>query len=177
MTRYVAFLRAINVGGHVVKMDRLRELFVSAGLANVSTFIASGNVLFESRRATPGLEALIEKTLHVALGYEVTTMLRSAAEVTQIIDRVDALGLGDGPGRLYIGLLKDTPSPRAASAVAAMSNEIDTLLVRGRELYWRCNTSFSDSTVAGPALGKALGVAVTTRNLNTIRKLAGRLAV
>jgi uncharacterized protein (DUF1697 family) len=176
MTRYVAFLRAINVGGHIVKMDRLRELFLSAGLANVSTFIASGNVLFESKRAPTSLEALIEKTLQSALGYEVATMLRSAAEVARIIDRVDALGLAGGPGGLYIGLLKQTPSAHAATAVAAMSNDIDTLLVDGRELYWRCATSFSDSTVPGPALGRALGVAVTTRNVSTVRKLAGRLA-
>lgn len=48
MTRYFAFLRAINVGGHVVKMDRLRELFESLGFSNIETFIASGNVIFES---------------------------------------------------------------------------------------------------------------------------------
>jgi hypothetical protein len=48
LRRYVAFLRAINVGGHVVKMDRLRTLFEGLGFANVSTFIASGNVVFDS---------------------------------------------------------------------------------------------------------------------------------
>ena len=48
MTRYIAFLRAINVGGHVVKMDALRRLFESLGFSNVETFIASGNVLFET---------------------------------------------------------------------------------------------------------------------------------
>ena len=50
MIRYVAFLRAINVGGHVVKMDALRKLFVHAGLSDVETFIASGNVVFSSSR-------------------------------------------------------------------------------------------------------------------------------
>jgi uncharacterized protein (DUF1697 family) len=48
MTRYIAFLRAINVGGHNVKMDYLRELFESLGYVNVQTFIASGNVIFDS---------------------------------------------------------------------------------------------------------------------------------
>ena len=56
--RYVAFLRAINVGGRVVKMDDLRRHFVSMGLSDVQTFIASGNVIFESpARSTARLEA------------------------------------------------------------------------------------------------------------------------
>jgi uncharacterized protein (DUF1697 family) len=65
MTRYFAFLRAINVGGgHVVKMDRLRQLFESLGFSNVETFIASGNVIFESSsRNAKNLEAKIEKAL------------------------------------------------------------------------------------------------------------------
>lgn len=48
MSRYIALLRAINVGGHTVKMDRLRTLFAQVGLANVETFIASGNVIFDT---------------------------------------------------------------------------------------------------------------------------------
>ena len=177
MPRYVAFLRAINVGGHVVKMDRLRSLFESAGLASVSTFIASGNVAFESRKTAASLETLIEATLQAALGYEVLTMVRTSDEVIRVVEHADAQGLASGSGvTRYIGFLKRAPGADAARRVAAMSNEIDTLAVHGRELYWRCNRSFSDSTVAGPALGKALGVAVTTRNLNTVRKLADRLA-
>ena len=50
MTKYIAFLRAINVGGHTVKMDRLRGLFESLGVLNVETFIASGNVIFEAKK-------------------------------------------------------------------------------------------------------------------------------
>lgn len=174
--RYVAFLRAINVGGHVVRMERLRALFETAGLANVSTFIASGNVLFDSKKSAVRLETLIEGTLKTALGYEVTTMVRPAAELTAIVAHVDARRLDVGPGaRLYVGLLKRAPAPAAARAVAALSNETDTLAVHGRELYWQCWKSFSESTVAGPALGRLLGVAVTTRNITTIRKLAARV--
>ena len=85
MPKYIALLRAINVGGHVVKMDRLCALFESAGLANVSSFIASGNVLFDSKKAPAAVEALIEKTLKADLGYEVITMIRTAAEVSAIV--------------------------------------------------------------------------------------------
>ena len=70
--KYVAFLRAINVGGHTVKMDHLRNLFESMGFANVETFIASGNVIFDSKtKSTAALEMEIENQLQAALGYEV----------------------------------------------------------------------------------------------------------
>jgi uncharacterized protein (DUF1697 family) len=48
MSRFIAFLRAINVGGHTVKMDDLRQLFEALGFSGVETFIASGNVVFET---------------------------------------------------------------------------------------------------------------------------------
>ena len=70
MARYIAFLRAINVGGHTVKMDRLRALFQELPLANVETFIASGNVLFDSDESdTRVLERMIEGHLRAALGW------------------------------------------------------------------------------------------------------------
>lgn len=176
MPRYVAFLRAINVGGHIVKMERLRALFEGAGLANVSTFIASGNVLFESRKAPTQLEAQIEKTLQAALGYEVATMVRSSAELAAIVEQVTSRGLAAEPGvTLYVGLLKEAPAAGAAGKVRAMSNDVDTLEIQGRELYWRCRKSMSESTVVGSALGKALGVPMTTRNINTMQKLDARL--
>jgi uncharacterized protein (DUF1697 family) len=72
MPRYVAFLRAINVGGHIVKMDALRRHFASLGFDDVETFIASGNVIFQSRStAAAALERRIEACLEERLGYEV----------------------------------------------------------------------------------------------------------
>ncbi len=177
MPRFVAFLRAINVGGHIVKMDRLCRLFESAGLTNVESFIASGNVLFDSKKSPASLEALIEKGLEKSLGYEVITMIRSASEVDRIVDHVDRDTLADGDGiTLYVGLLKSAPTSAAARAVEAMSNDVDTLVIDGRELYWRCNKRFSDSTIQGPKLGKALGLPLTTRNVTTVRKLAKKLS-
>ena len=84
MPRCVAFLRAINVGGRTVKMDYLRSLFEDLGFADVETFIASGNVVFESK--SKGVEALakkIESRLGGALGYEVATFLRTDAQIAR----------------------------------------------------------------------------------------------
>ena len=85
MPRFIAFLRAINVGGHTVKMDDLRQLFEALGFSGVETFIASGNVVFETTaRNTKVLEGKIERRLREALGYEVATFIRTDAELADI---------------------------------------------------------------------------------------------
>src|SRR5690349_14004133 len=89
MPRYVALLRGINVGGHTVKMDPLRDEFERMGFANVSTFIASGNVVFESDEGeAAALETMIEQRLLQWLGYEVATFLRVDAEIARIAEHV-----------------------------------------------------------------------------------------
>lgn len=86
---YVAFLRGINVGGHkLIKMDVLARIFTAAGFKNVRTYIASGNVIFESGSANKvALTRKIEKALHVTLGYEVTAVLRTLSEIENIVNR------------------------------------------------------------------------------------------
>ena len=82
MRRYVALLRAINVGGHVVKMEKLRALFDELAFKDVETVIASGNVLFSSGAPNAAaLEEKIERHLKAALGYEVTTFIRTPREM------------------------------------------------------------------------------------------------
>ncbi len=86
MTRYIAFLRAVNVGGHVVKMDRLRALFGELGLRRVRTYIQTGNVFFETDEPDrAALTARIERHLEQALGYRVATFLRTVAEVEAVL--------------------------------------------------------------------------------------------
>ena len=80
MTRLIAFLRAINVGGHTVTMDKLRKEFEALGLMEVETFIASGNVIFTPRSLdVVALEKKIEARLRASLGYEVATFVRTDA--------------------------------------------------------------------------------------------------
>ncbi|MBL8057084.1 MAG: DUF1697 domain-containing protein, partial [Anaerolineales bacterium] len=85
MPRCIAFLRAINVGGHTVKMDVLRRHFQSLGYSEVETFIASGNVIFTTpRRQLAALEAEIAGRLEAALGYAVATFIRTEAELADL---------------------------------------------------------------------------------------------
>lgn len=86
---FIAFLRGINVGGHhVVKMERLRELFSELGLANVRSYIQSGNVFFDTTEADrPALTAKIERHLFEALGYDVAVFLRPILEFEEALQR------------------------------------------------------------------------------------------
>ena len=84
--RYIALLRGINVGGHQVKMDALRRLFADLGLANVGSYIQSGNVFFDSDEADrAALRARIEGQLRATLGYEVATCLRTVEEFAAVM--------------------------------------------------------------------------------------------
>ena len=153
MPKYVAFLRAINVGGHTVKMDYLRSLFEGLGFLNVETFIASGNVIFDSTsKSSKALEKKIESHLLKSLGYEVATFIRSTTELTAIAQH--------------------KPFPESD----LLASKTDDFHLSGREVYWLLRTRFSDSTISGPMLAKALGMPTTLRNSTTVKKLAAKYA-
>jgi uncharacterized protein (DUF1697 family) len=171
----VALLRAINVGGHVVKMDRLRVLFESMTLTNVATVIASGNVLFSSRaRNHAELERRIESHLHKALGYAVATFLRSAKELDDVVAHrpfPDAEPI-TAVHALSVIFLKEPLDTSAGKALLALQTPTDAFHVHGREAYWLCRGRISDSKVTGAKLERAVGGPVTLRNITTVRKLA-----
>lgn len=174
--RYIAFLRAINVGGHVVKMDRLRAVFEALRFGQVETFIASGNVLFHSRESdTAALERQIESRLARELGYEVTTFLRTPAELTDVVARLPFVDRDMHGCTLSVAFLKESPSAASAERVRLLRTESDDLLVRDRELYWLCRGRTSDSKVWRTPLEKVIGMPATVRNITTVRTLAAKL--
>jgi uncharacterized protein (DUF1697 family) len=174
MQRFIAFLRAINVGGHAVKMDHLRQLFESLGLAGVETFIASGNVVFE---ASPGdartLEKKIEDRLREALGYEVATFIRTNKELEAI-----AAYMPFSPADLEtaaafnIAFLHDPLDEPSKQKLMALKTEIDDFHVHEREVYWLCHKKQSESTFSNAVLEKKLGRRSTLRGANTVKKMA-----
>jgi uncharacterized protein (DUF1697 family) len=170
VARYVAFLRAINVGGHVVKMEALRELFSGMKFSGVETFIASGNVIFETK-STPDqkLEQKIEKHLEAALGYEVGTFVRSVEEIRAISVYEPFSNNGYV---LNVGFMRGPL--RDAGQLKAFITEVDDFHVHGREVYWLCKIRQSDSKFPAKKFEKAIGGAVTWRNMNTVVRLAAK---
>jgi len=178
MTRYVAFLRAINVGGHTIKMAELRALFAALGFAQVATFIASGNVIFESDSdQPPALEQMIEQHLHQSLGYKVATFLRTTDEVAAIAQYqpFPAAAAAD-TSTLYAAFLRAEPDAESQQRLLAFGNENNAFHIHGRELYWLCRTSSRASGFSGAVLEKTLDSPATLRNLNTIRRIAAKYA-
>lgn len=178
MPRLVAFLRAINVGGHTVTMDALRRLFTGLELDDVETFIASGNVIFSSRaRDTGALERRIERRLGESLGYEVRTFLRTLPEVAAIAahapftrPRVEAAGA------FCVGFVAEPLSASATKAVLALRTGIDDFQVHGREVYWLCTMRQSESKFSNVVFEKAAQARVTFRGANTVARLAAKYA-
>jgi uncharacterized protein (DUF1697 family) len=145
--RYIALLRAINVG----------------------------NVLFDSPEPdTATLEQMIEARLEKELGYEVTTFLRKPAELSAIVSSLPFADDDLAGGTLSVAFLKQAPSAASAGRVHALQTETDDLLVRERELYWRCRGRTMDSKVWRTPLEKVIGMPATFRNITTVRKLAAR---
>ena len=174
MPKFVAFLRAINVGNHTVKMDQLRRLFEELGLTNVETFIASGNVIFDAKpKDIRSLETKIEKHLEKALGYEVSTMVRSVEELAAIAEyeAFKKSELDNEGNTLFIGFLSAKPASEAAKKLMSLASEIDGFHLNQRELYWLYRRKNGESKFYGPILEKTVGVKATLRNANTIKRL------
>lgn len=172
----MAFLRAINVGGHRVSMEELRRLFVSMSFEEVETFIASGNVLFSvPRLARPALAKRIEADLKAALGYEVHTFLRTGAEVAAICRDTPFSPAEIGQAAaLNVGLLADPLSASARKQLRSFTTEIDAFQVHGREVYWLCRRKQSKSTFSNAVFERTLGVRATFRTMNTFTRLVDR---
>ena len=174
--RYFAFLRAINVGGHTVKMDILRQLFESLGYDNVETYIASGNVIFECPLVdTAALEREIAAKLGQALGYEVATFLRTAVELAAIAShRPFSLVELEIAQAINIAFFSNAVDEPATQKLMNLQTEIDTFHVHGREVYWLCRKKQSESTFSNAVLEKTIGRPSTLRGVNTILKLADK---
>ena len=175
MSRRVAFLRAINVGGRVVTMAELCGHFEGIGFKDVQTFIASGNVVFASKAADATLQARIEKGLLQALGYEVATFVRSDAELVAITkyQAFSAAQLANARTNV-VGFVAGTLSVPAKKALMALQNEHDTFHVHGREIYWISLKGQSDSTFSNVQLERTLKMRTTFRGMNTIVRLVAK---
>ena len=154
-------------------MDRLAAIFHDLDLAAVETFIASGNVVFESKEKDEAkLVRRVEKALEAALGFRSDTFLRRREELAAIAVTTP---FGAAPdGTIYVGFLSIEPSQAAAKAVGALSNDDDVLAVVGREVWWQARAGMGRSAVSGAKVEKALGMPTTFRNRNTIERLLAK---
>jgi len=177
MRRFVVFLRGINVGGHIVVKEKLKEAFTSLGFQNVSTYKQSGNVIFETDMVNPQeIKSKIEDKLRNLLGYEVPAFMRKIPQLKSIIDfesfnnqRKDGTSflvtfLANAPSTFPLQLPLTIPKS-TAQIISAKGTEVFSLTHGGGE-----------GALPNPFLESKLKMKATTRNLNIIREIVKKYA-
>ena len=175
MTRYVAFLRAVNLAGRrAVKMQDLKKAFEALPVKNVQTFIASGNVIFDTAVKDPAaLERKAEALLEKSFGFDIDTFLRSLGDLERIAECGpfrDIAASGHG-GTVYVGFLRTAPGPDVQRRVKAVSTDVHEFRLIGREVLWLRRDLPGALEAPVPALDKVLGLRTTFRNVRTVKRL------
>lgn len=172
MTRYVAFLRGINLGSRRVKMTELRAHVDELELTNVGTFLASGNVIFDRADARPEeLQEELEAHLEKRLGFSTEVYLRSMAELdrlatTEGIDRAREDGFTP-----YVTFLRSEAGEEVRRALARLNGPDDRFDVLGREVIWYRKGRLTDSDITTSDLEAAMGRDQTRRKLTTVERI------
>lgn len=163
MTPYIALLRAVNVGGTgKLPMAELRAMCEDAGFQRVRTYIASGNVVFDSDRTPAQVKTALEKRLATYAGKPVGVVLRRRHELERVLA---AQPFADAAPNRVVVIFLDDPPP--ADALATLRHRRDEQLALGeREIYVHYGDGMADSRLVIPAARAGTG-----RNLNTIAKL------
>ena len=174
MTRHIALLRGINVGGHgIISMDALRALFTAAGAGDVSTYINSGNVIFSATaRALPAIQRKVHTQLVRRLGEKAATIYRTSEEIHTIFAH-DPFGHLSADAKSYVLFLAGAPAARPNIPFRSEKEACEVIGMRGLDLFIASfpkkngRHGFPNNWVE-----KDLGVVSTARNWNTVSKLA-----
>jgi uncharacterized protein (DUF1697 family) len=168
VTNYVALLRAVNVGGTgKLAMSELKAMCEAAGFAKVKTYIASGNVAFQSAEGEAKVKAALEAKLAAYAGKPVGVMVRTAAQMAAVLAANPFAG--KAPNRTVAIFLDGAPPPNAATEVRHVKDE--EIALGERELYVHFGEGMATSRLVIPA-----AKAGTMRNMNTVAKLADMAA-
>ena len=164
MGSFVALLRAVNVGGTgKLPMSELKAMCEELGFAAVRTYIASGNVVFTSRKSEAAIKTALEKRLHAYAGAPVGVLVRSAAEMAQV--SANNPFPKATPNRTVAIFLDRAPPEDALASIRGQNNE--ELRLGRREIYVHYGDGMGTSKLVIPAAKTG-----TARNMNTVATLA-----
>jgi uncharacterized protein (DUF1697 family) len=173
VTAFVALLRAVNVGGTgIIKMADLKVLCESVGFTDVKTLLQSGNVAFLAKGSDKAVAKKLADAIEKSHGFRPAVMVRTAGEIADAMKRnpFKAEEKSD-PTHLVIAFMADPPTSGAKERVAAVKVATERLHLSGRELHAHYASGQGTSKVTNVVLERALGVACTARNWNTVTKL------
>ncbi len=172
--KYVALLRGINVGGkNMIKMEALRSTLASLGLENVKSYINSGNLIFETAKTDDGkLAKKIADAICVEFGFRISVMVRSMAEIEQIIADNPFEGQFENDKDLHLFFLNAELSEDQSGLLLAQANESEIFHIRDRHVLCLLKKSILESAVGKGFIDKKLKIAATARNWRTVKKIA-----
>lgn len=173
-TAAVALIRAINLGGHnVVRMEALRALHEELGLADVATYVQSGNVVFRAKtRDVKNLERRIADSIESSHGFRTGVMVRTSAELRETIERNPFAGRKEiDPARLIVLFLAAAPQAACGAKLATIKVGREESRLIGRELYVYYPDGQGRSKFTVALIEKTLQTSGTGRNWNTITRL------
>ena len=163
MARYIAFLRAVNVGGTgKLPMAELRALCVELGFSDVKTYIASGNLLLTSKASKAVVKAMLEKQLAEYAGKPVGVIVRTPSELESVLDNNP---FADKDPRFAVAIFLDKKPPVDALEKATGQSD-EEMSLGNKEIYVYYGSGMARSKLRIPAVKDG-----TTRNTNTIRKM------
>jgi uncharacterized protein (DUF1697 family) len=173
MDQYVALLRGINVGGHQVPMSALKKTLEGMGCQNLKTILASGNVVFEAKKENlSSLSKKLETTLAKTFGFSIPVFLRTKRDIEKLVKSEPFKGIKVTPEtRLYVTFLseksKSTKIPKLPSKAFQILSVTDAAVCS----VLRLSPEVGTIDLMG-ALEREFGKNVTTRNWNTVTKIA-----
>jgi uncharacterized protein (DUF1697 family) len=172
--RYAALLRAVNLGGtSKISMGDLRALLGEMGHTEVASYVQSGNVVFTAQHQSAAeLEEAIAAAIAGRLGVRCGVMIRTAAELAATVAANPLGGEPENPSRYFVAFLAAKPQSAVAEQLMARSFEPDRVWVSGSHAYLWCPNGAAHTKLTNSAVEKWLGVAATSRNWNTVTKLA-----
>lgn len=171
---YIALLRGINIGPHKrIKMEALQRALQELGFEDIRTYIQSGNVVFKTASTdTTRLANKIEKKLLSAFGFPVPVIVRTSAELHQVIQKNSFLKeVGIDSSELHVTFLSGSPEKIVLKSLDRIAAGADRFNGGGKEIYLHCPNGYGETKLSNIALEKVLSVQATTRNWKTVTKL------
>lgn len=172
MKTVVSILRGINVSGYKkIPMAELKLLYEDLNFRHVTTYIQSGNVIFEDN-GKRNLVKLIEQKLLEKYGFEVPVLIRTADELVNIINNNPFTKDGNTDvSKLHVTFLEKEPQQPDIDKINKLQYEPDSFIILGREAYLYCPGGYGNTKLTNTFFENKLKVTATTRNWKTVNEL------
>lgn len=173
MNTKVAIVRGINVGGkRKILMADLKSLCMDLGLRHITTYIQSGNLIFDSEKTSPELEALLEGAIEEHFGFAVPVIVRNATELRDSVKSNPFYDKDIDIRQLHLTFLKEKPTQKCIERLLSDDYSPEKLHLNQKDIFILCSGKYHQSKLTNNFFEKKLQIEATTRNWKTVLKLS-----